>query len=238
MFFFLFAYIVPGSLLILGMCLQSRWASNQSGLQVDLGRPFLPDRPVFSLLHLAKWPESFKAAIWGRDVMSSSPVVQCRVCGRRCEGQKCLLTFINYKWVCGETQTTISAASLRRQDTHTHTHCQLTSASAGPVMTENIVTQAKLGKAHDSAAGQQIVQRWNNVCHMGLLDAQKHREFSTNSHVLRCTSVEMSYSEFKYHRQICVKFLTNIGGHVLEISAYSIYKTTLVDVFIKSFVCV
>lgn len=105
-------------------------------------------------------------------------------------------------------------------------------------MTENIVTQAKLGKAHDSAAGQQIVQRWNNVCHMGLLDAQKHREFSTNSHVLRCTSVEMSYSEFKYHRQICVKFLTNIGGHVLEISAYSIYKTTLVDVFIKSFVCV
>lgn len=103
------------------MCLQSRWASNQSGLQVDLGRPFLPDRPVFSLLHLAKWPESFKAAIWGRDVMSSSPVVQCRVCGRRCEGQKCLLTFINYKWVCGETQTTISAASLRRQDTHTHT---------------------------------------------------------------------------------------------------------------------
>lgn len=44
-FFFLFAYIVPGSLLILGMCLLSRWASNQSGLQVDLGRPFLPDRP-------------------------------------------------------------------------------------------------------------------------------------------------------------------------------------------------
>lgn len=152
-----------GFLLISGMCRQSYCVSIKAAYRLTW-----PDLSHPDSLHLAKWPESFKAQLsWGRDVLTS-----CRVC----QGQKCLLTFINYKWVCGETKTTaqprqqqrpLGGQSVRHTPAHVVSWPQPgMSCDDGKYCNTNKVgngLEAAWAEppAHDSATGQHSNLRWD-----------------------------------------------------------------------------